>query len=113
MHQKLDNGIQIRGWKITSNKGSIGSIEETKQYEPYLRNLTYYRWEEHTVLPVLPEMVFGKNFVCLERPQTNFKISFSTLDALSAVDHTKAPTIVVKASEEWSKGYVVSWIFVN
>jgi len=92
MFQKTDNGITIRGWKILSNKGTIGSIEENKE------------WEEKTMLPVLPEMVFGRNEVVLEHTPTNFRITFNCLDALSAVDHTKAPPISVKASAEWSKG---------
>lgn len=32
MFQKLDNGIDIRGWKITSNKGTIGTHAEIAEY---------------------------------------------------------------------------------
>jgi len=88
-----DSGIKIRGWTITSKKGTIGNSNELKG------------WAEFTRLPTNPDMCFGTNEFRLEHDSNGFFLSFNTLDALSMVDHTKGPdNIKVSTAEKWAEG---------
>jgi len=87
-----DSGIIIRGWTITSKKGTIGNSHELKQ------------WTEITRLPTNPDMCFGTNEFRLQYDVNGFYLSFNTLDALSMVDHTKGPDVKVSTAEKWAEG---------
>jgi type 2A phosphatase activator TIP41 len=89
---KLDNGITIRGWTITRNKSNIGSDVEMKT------------WSEHLKLSILPEMVFGNNFLKIKHNASDQVLCFNCIDALDQVNKTTAPNITVLASEAWRQG---------
>jgi len=90
--EKLPNGIKIAGWVITTNKQTIGDANTMKE------------WGNKLQLPILPEMVFGFNFLKIVSATTNEELVFDCLDALNCVDKTTLPDITVMASETWRKG---------
>jgi len=90
MWKKLDNGIEIRGWTITSNVGPIATQGERETYEG------------EASLPDLPEMFFVHNNLTFEH-NSGFSVSFTTKDALKCVSHV-APTFEVQTAKVWKQG---------
>jgi len=90
--EKFDNGITIRGWTITKNKSTIGNETEMKA------------WSQKLGIGILPEMVFGNNYLKLKHNASGKELKFDCIDALDLVNKTELPDIVVMASEAWRKG---------
>lgn len=103
MFRKLDDGIDIRGWQITSFAGPIGTHEELAEYVTQLI-AHFWRWEASTGLPTLPEMIFGQNHLSFSHTASGFSLSLNTLDALKMVGN-KLPDIEVAAAKVWKEGY--------
>lgn len=104
--EKFDNGITIRGWTITKNKATIGNENEMKMYVLWeMFQVLNFRWSQKLGIGILPEMVFGNNYLKLRHNASGREVIFSCIDALDMVNKTEAPDIVVMASEAWRKGY--------
>jgi type 2A phosphatase activator TIP41 len=93
MFQKSEDGITVRNWTISRKKTTIGNDTEMKD------------WSNKLGLSILPEMVFGNNFLTIKNETTGQELSFNCIDGLDQVDKTTLPNIVVMASETWRKGY--------
>lgn len=84
MHKKLENGIEIRGWRITANKGTIAREAQVKEYFLLVNDLSYFcRLEASLGLPSLPEMTFTSNYLKLEKLATGFEYSFNCIGCFS------------------------------
>eukprot|EP01116_Phalansterium_solitarium_P015321 TRINITY_DN3373_c0_g1_i1.p1 TRINITY_DN3373_c0_g1~~TRINITY_DN3373_c0_g1_i1.p1 ORF type:complete len:272 (-),score=71.76 TRINITY_DN3373_c0_g1_i1:117-932(-) len=83
-------GIELHGWKVLVAQKNILKSDEID------------RWTEELNMKVLPEMIFGNNYLRLDNAASNFSIVFNTFDALKQVD-SKAVLPKVFHSEHWLK----------
>ncbi|KAF2072024.1 hypothetical protein CYY_006658 [Polysphondylium violaceum] len=90
-HTKVPGGVKIRGWTVTTNKGSI--LKSTEKDE----------WEHQLALNELPEMVYGNNFVRLTHNETDLNIVFNAFDALSMCEKKADDSIKVSSSKKWQE----------
>ena len=67
----LDNGISIKGWRITSNKGKMTDSIELAQMK-----------EASDITFPTPEIVFGHNSVIFEHQASGLCININALDGL-------------------------------
>jgi len=61
-------------------------------------------WGTKLQLGILPEMVFGNNYLKITNNSTNQELCFNCIDALDLVNKTTLPNIEILASEKWRKG---------
>jgi len=73
-------------------KATIGNEHEMKE------------WSQQLGIGILPEMVFGNNFLNLKHNASGKELKFGCIEALDLVNKTELPDIVVMASEAWRKG---------
>jgi len=88
---KLPSGLKIKGWTITTSKGSI--LKSTEKDE----------WEHKLSLNELPEMVYGNNYVRLTHDETDLNIVFNAFDALSLCEKKADDSIKVSSSKKWQE----------
>jgi len=82
-----ETGIILHNWKVLVSKRNILNSHEIG------------RWSEELKMRVLPEMIFGHNFLRLDH-QSGFSISFNAFDALAQVDNT-AELPKVSYADHW------------
>ena len=70
-HKILSNGIQISGWTITSNKGTLSGEKEMKAME-----------EKVGIDFPFPEMTFGSNYLKLQHEKSKITMLFEPSKAL-------------------------------
>lgn len=95
-HDLFDDGqgtryIELHGWKITCKKLPILRSSEIDD-------------ASHKLGIPLPEMIFGKNEVCVEKLNA-WSINFASLEALDLVDKTDQGGNLLKVaySDSWQK----------
>ncbi len=82
--------ISIKGWTVSCLKKPIFNTEEIDS-------------ASHQLDIPLPEMIFGHNQVSISH-ESDWTITFSTLDALDLVDkHDRGNLLKVAYSESWQK----------
>lgn len=87
---KPPTSVSIQGFRISTQKLPILKAEPIEEMTKKLG-----------IAP--PEMIFGDNFVAIEREKGDWGIQFNAFDALDLVDKTGQSMLQVAYSTEWQK----------
>lgn len=87
---KHPTSVAVQGFRISTQKLPILKAEPIEEMTKKLG-----------IAP--PEMIFGDNFVAIEREKGDWGIQFNAFDALDLVDKTGQSMLQVAYSREWQK----------
>eukprot|EP01133_Synstelium_polycarpum_P006169 gene6169-7144_t len=88
---KLANGVEIKGWSVTTGK------------RPILNSAEKDSWEQELKLNALPEMIFGHNYVRVSKIDGSIAFVFNAHDALTLMRKTNDQSIKVSMAKRWQE----------
>eukprot|EP01104_Vermistella_antarctica_P014776 TRINITY_DN4706_c0_g1_i2.p1 TRINITY_DN4706_c0_g1~~TRINITY_DN4706_c0_g1_i2.p1 ORF type:complete len:257 (-),score=66.51 TRINITY_DN4706_c0_g1_i2:51-821(-) len=89
--KRIENGVEVKGWTFTFAKSHIFTSDELDVLK------------ESLDAPCLPEMVFGRNRLCLHHQESGTSFVFDASHALKEWDFRTPANIKVAYSKEWSQ----------
>eukprot|EP01111_Echinosteliopsis_oligospora_P019435 TRINITY_DN941_c0_g1_i1.p1 TRINITY_DN941_c0_g1~~TRINITY_DN941_c0_g1_i1.p1 ORF type:complete len:262 (+),score=61.46 TRINITY_DN941_c0_g1_i1:45-830(+) len=93
MHQKIENGVNVGGWDITSlNKQPIPTSYELELIQ------------EQSGLQKIPDMMFDKNIIRFRHVASGFELNFNPIDAIKYIKKEHDTSVRVGHSADWAKG---------